>query len=413
MREKYFWLGIGILFLSEALFSPALAIIFDPQDKTKTFSEILMLRGQVEGKGELKVNGRAIKVGEDGTFTCGLVLNPGKNLVEVRREEQGQKLRVLKLVSFPDIEELYDGKKHWARGQIVYLATLGIIEGEPDGNFYPGRAISRGEFATWVARAKKLPLPSLTEDVFFDVPKEHWRAPYIKAVVEAGLMVPFSKDIFGIDEPISRREAAEVAIKTEGLGIVKKIVPLFKDVPKEEKGAEPIYTAWERGLVIGVSKDIPVYDPARALTRAEAATLISRFSSAQASIQFLSDFEVGYTSERLCGVNVSPEILSFSIYPLEVSLRKTTTLKLRAQVASREGFSPLARVKVDLTPLGGLPDAEMFDDGTRGDETARDLIYSLNVSYTPQETGEKRLRVVATDKLGWEGEKEASFLVVE
>ena len=254
MREKYFWLGIGILFLSEALFSPALAIIFDPQDKTKTFSEILMLRGQVEGKGELKVNGRAIKVGEDGTFACGLVLNPGKNLVEVRREEQGQKLRVLKLVSFPDIEELYDGKKHWARGQIVYLATLGIIEGEPDGNFYPGRAISRGEFATWVARAKKLPLPSLTEDVFFDVPKEHWRAPYIKAVVEAGLMVPFSKDIFGIDEPISRREAAEVAIKTEGLGIVKKIVPLFKDVPKEEKGAEPIYTAWERGLVIGISR---------------------------------------------------------------------------------------------------------------------------------------------------------------
>ncbi|MGB9613333.1 MAG: S-layer homology domain-containing protein [Candidatus Margulisiibacteriota bacterium] len=389
------------------------AVVYEPEDKSRTFAEILWLRGKVEGTGSLFVNNQFLKTTPDGSFSCGLVLNPGKNLVELRREKQKQEIRILRLVSYPDIEELYDQKKHWARGQIVYLSTLGIIEGEPDGNFYPGRAISRGEFATWLARAKNLPLSVLTQDVFFDVPKEHWRAPYIKAVVDAGLIVPYNRELFGIDDPISRREAAEIAVRTEGLGIVKKIIPLFKDVPKEEKGAEPIYTAWERGLVIGVSKDIPVYDPARALTRAEAATLIYRFSMVQTSINHLNNYELGYDSSRYCSLNVSPEVIAFKVEPFQVRIQQTSSLKIRAEIASRESFSPMAKVRVDLTPLGGIPDAEMFDDGTHGDEKENDLVYSLNVSYTPSEPGEKILKVIATDKLGWEGKKETSLLVVK
>jgi len=141
--------------------------------------------------------------------------------------------------------------------------------------------------------------------------------------------------------------------------------------------------------------------------------LIARFSSVQANIQFLSNYEVGYAPDKFCALNVPPEILSFSIDPSVVSSGQRVTLRLRAQVASREGFSPLASVKVDLTPLGGLPDAEMFDDGTHGDDLAQDQTYSLNLSFTPKETGEKKLDVVATDKLGWEDKKEASLLIVE
>lgn len=403
---------LGIIFLL-LLTPPVFSIIYEPRDKSRVFSEIIMLRGKVDGPGEIKINEQAIKLEADNSFSCGLILHPGKNLVEVRRGEAKQRLRILRLVTFPDIEMLYDEKKHWARGQIVYLATLGIIEGEPDGNFHPGRAVTRGEFATWLARAKKLSLPALTEDVFFDVPKEHWRAPFIKAATAAGYITPYSSDTFGLDEPIARREAAEMAVRAEGLAIVSRISPLFKDVPKEEKGAEPIYTAWEKGLVIGVSKDVPVFDPARALTRAEAATLLSRFIEVQEDLNLLSNYEVGYDKGKLCKLNVPPEIVSFTIDPDRVFLGKVTTLKLRAQLASRETFVPISKVKVDLSKIGGLPDAEMYDDATHGDEQAGDLIYSLNISFTPDSSGEKFLRVTAVDKLSWEGKKESSLLVLE
>jgi len=292
---------------------------FNPPDKLLTFDEIVILQGKIELPAELKVNEISLPVGVDGSFSCGLVLKVGKNLVLLRSREEEKRLRVLRLQIYPDIETDYEGKKHWARGQVVYLSTLGFIEGYPDGNFHPGNPVSRGELCTWLAKAKKLPIQSLTEDVFFDVPKEHWRAPYVKAATDAGYITPYSKETFGIDDPISRREAAEIAVRAEGLGIVERIMPLFKDVPKEEKGAAPIYTARESGLVIGVSKDIPVFDPERALTRAEAATLISRFGAAQAGIRYLSDFEKGYGGERFCALNISPQIISFTVAPREVA----------------------------------------------------------------------------------------------
>jgi hypothetical protein len=288
-----------------------------------------------------------------------------------------------------------------------------MIEGYPDGNFYPANPITRGEFATWLAKAKKIPAPAVTVDPFFDVPKEHWRAPYVKAVTDAGYLGAYSKEMFGLDDPISRREAAEIAVRTEGLGIIARITPLFKDVPQAESGAAPIYTAREGGLVIGVSKDIPVYDPERALTRAEAATLISRFSAAQAGVRYLSNFETGYSADKACGLNSEPQVVSFTIEPPLVIRNKVASLQLRVAIASREVFAPISKVKVDLAEIGGLPDAEMFDDGTSGDLERGDNIYSLNVSFQPLASGDKVLKVTVTDRLGWEGEQAATLLILE
>jgi hypothetical protein len=387
--------------------------ILEPRDKLQTFSETVMLQGNIQPPGEIFIEGIPFRTKTDGSFTCGLVLRPGKNYVEIRRGEERRGLRLLKADSYPDIEMLYEDKRHWARSQIVYLSTLGYIEGYPDGNFHPGEAVTRGEFATWLVRVKNVPVPRLAADVFFDVPKEHWRAPYVKAAVDAGFMRGYSNDTFGIDDPISRREAADIAVRVEGLGIIEKIKPLFRDVPPQERGAIPIYTARESGLVVGISEKVPVYDPDRALTRAEAAMLLSRYARAQAGFRGLFDFETGYASDRFCKLNLPPEIISFSVQPGEARLKQKTSLQLRARLVPRPYFFPLSRVKVDLSSIGGMPDAEMFDDGTRGDEEEGDLTYSLNVQYEPLDTGDKPLRVTATDRLGWEGKAETTLLVLE
>jgi hypothetical protein len=415
IRNCFLFLFCFLLVASQAL---AGIVLNEPKDKLITFDEVVWLRGRGRDLEILKVNDQELKFNSDGSFACGLVLRPGKNFIEVRALDQSKEhftktLRILRLKAFPDIDALYEGKKHWARTQILHTATLGIIEGYPDDDFYPGNPITRSELATWIARAKKLPVPVVTEDVFFDVPKEHWRAPYIKAVVDAGFIRPYDQKNFGPDDPISRRQAAEVAVLTEGYTVVEKIKPLFIDVPKEEKGAFPIYVAKEKGLVMGVSKDIAVFDPDRALTRAEAAVLASRFKRSIDHIRNLFDFEKGYSQSVFCRLNIPPEIISFTTGPDSLSRRQKSIIRLRLEVAVREGFYPMSKVKVDLSALGGMPDAEMYDDGTHGDEQKEDLIYSLNVTVEPAEMGMKRLTGTAIDRFGWETKRETSLLVLD
>jgi S-layer homology domain/Glucodextranase, domain B len=411
--------GIAFLLLLFFCASSALAgiYIYGPKDKLTTFKDIEVLSGVARDISVLKVNGQLIEINDKDTFTCGLVLGRGKNLVEVRAldnngKQEVKELRILALKTFPDIEALYEGQKHWARNPIVYLSTLGFIEGYPDDNFYPGNPITRGEFATWLARTKKLRIPTLTDDVFFDVPKEHWRAPFVKAVIDAGYMKGYDELTFGLDDPISRRRAAQIVLSTEGIGVVEKVKPLFIDVPKAERGAFPIYIAKEKGLVRGVSSDLPVYEPERALTRAEAAVLLSRFNRSQNAIQYLFNFAKGF-SNAFCKLNVEPKVLSFSITPDSIKAKEKSTIHLQAQISPRQGFSSISKVTVDLLELGGAPDVKLYDDGTHGDQVKEDGYYALNLSLQPETSGSKTIRVKAVDRFGWSGENEARLLVVE
>ncbi|MEA3493588.1 MAG: S-layer homology domain-containing protein [Candidatus Margulisiibacteriota bacterium] len=415
MRRNFTLLLLILLFASTVV---AGIFIYEPKDKLITFNEVEMLKGVGKNLDILKINDQKIGFSANGNFSCGLILSRGKNLVEIRALDKNgehftKEVRILSLKNYPDIETLYDGKKHWARTQIIYLSTIGVIEGYPDGGFYPGNPITRGELATWIARAKKLSVAKLGGDPFFDVPKERWRAPYIKAVVDAGFMRGYDNDTFGIDEPISRRQVAEVAVLTEGYEAVERIKPIFVDVPKEEQGAFPIYVAREKGLVLGVSKDIDVFEPDRALTRAEAAALISRFKISAERIKYLFSFEKGFDNGRRCKVNLPPKILSFSVGPGELKANKQNVVKVRVKIADRENFFPISKVKVDLSEIGGAPDAEMFDNASHGDEKKGDMVYSLNLSLEPIESGSKSLMVTAIDRLGWESRKEAFLLVIE
>jgi hypothetical protein len=229
----------------------------------------------------------------------------------------------------------------------------------------------------------------------------------------AGYLGGFADKNFGIDEPISRREAVNLVSVSEGLKQAEKIQSAFLDVPEEEQGALPIYAAREKGLVIGITEDIPIFDPDRALTRAEAAVLLGRFPSALALVRDLFDFESGYTASQYCKLDIYPEIIGFTAQPETVRAGEKTLVRLRVEIASREAFYPISKVKVDLAAIGGLPDSELFDDGTHGDDQKDDLIYSLNVAVEQQETGSKVLTASVIDRLGWESKKTTSLLVVE
>jgi len=388
--------------------------IFTPKDEAVVFDQVVTLRGKLDNLKSLKVNDKPVPFSEDGSFSCGLVLNHGKNNVIVKAFDKDEKhyvkqLRVVRLKEFNDVVQ-----EHWARNQIIYLATYGFIDAYPDGNFHPELPISRGDFAAWLAKVRRLAVPEkLKQDVFFDVPKELWAAPYIKAVIDAGYMDGYTSKIFGLNDPISRREAADIAVKSEGLDLVNKIKPLFEDVGQEEEGAKPIYTARKSGLVKGISDSMPIFDPDRAITRAEAATLFSRFERSVKSIKYLFDFGDGFGQYNLTKINISPKILYFNIKPDQMRLSQKAALKIRAKIENRTSFYPIATVWCDLSELGGPTNVLMYDDGTNGDEEILDNIYSINIDYSAAAAGKKNIYITVSDELGWDSNAETSLMVEE
>src|SRR5450756_994747 len=68
-----------------------------------------------------------------------------------------------------------DTKDHWARNEISTAFEYGIIQGFPDGMFYPNRLVSKAEVLTMIAKANKL--QEATGGHFSDL-NGHWAVSY-------------------------------------------------------------------------------------------------------------------------------------------------------------------------------------------------------------------------------------------
>ena len=384
--------------------------IDQPINNTSTYQDVLALSGSSDGIKTISVNDVVVDIKDDGAFSCGLVLNPGKNYVLTKSWDKEGKfrqssLKILRLISFPDVEQLYEKKEHWARNEVITLATLGIIEGYPDGNFYLYQALTKGEMATWIIRAKGISVYQTLTDVFFDVPKEQWRAPYIKAVYDTGLMRPMSANVFGIDDTITRAEAAGIALSVEGSKFISELESAFNDVPKSHPFFAAIEKSKESGLVEGISRKMLIFEPNREITRAETAIMLSRFNRIKLLSDWLYDFDSGFTEKSICKINTAPEVASLTAAPQRFSIfDENVVITFKARIYDREGTNEVYSVKADISSLGGPPDAEMRV-GTNGE-------YSLRFTPTVESWGEKFISATATDKYGSTGTGQTSLTVV-
>ncbi len=86
------------------------------------------------------------------------------------------------------------------------LATLGVIDIEPEKEYKLEERITRGELAMWLVKAKGLSITRLKEDPFKDVSRTNLLAPYIKAVVDAGLMKGYPDGTFRPKDGVTEKE---------------------------------------------------------------------------------------------------------------------------------------------------------------------------------------------------------------
>lgn len=381
--------------ISEAKLLTSLSI----KNKMTTFNTILPLAGSGNNIEYVKINGIQVNV-LNNSFSCKLILHPGKNLVNIEvwgkhQQYESYSRRILKLVAFQDLTK---PQPHWAKAQIITLATLGIIEAYPDNMFYVNNNLTKGELATWICRARGLSGTPTKDDVFPDVPKEHWRAPFIKEVTDRGYMEAEPNGLFGIDLPVTRAQAAYASLKAEGKNFEKEIVSVFYDIPKNHPLYSQIKYAKAEGLIKGVSWKKAIFQPERYIKRAEAAVLIARFGQAKWLGKWLYNFNAGFTKNVYCRVNIPPRIFWAEIIPKEFKLNQNDFITIAAHVEDLEGMENILSVKTGLAPLSGPKDAKMvFEKNLTNIFNGR---YLLNFSATPEVSGEFKIPIIATDKIG-------------
>ena len=182
--------------------------------------------------------------------------------------------------------------------EIRQLAALGVLE-TTSGQFQPQAAITRGQFVAWLVKTynylhkKPITIAENTRSAFPDLTSSHPHFKFIQAAYKAGLLAGFDDGNFRPDDILTREQM--IALKTSVDSTVRsnRSSATLRDFIGKTKGFTDVEQISERYLahiafdlgnaasgrnfvrVYGTTTRI--YAPQKAVTRAEAAVLLSRF----------------------------------------------------------------------------------------------------------------------------------------
>ncbi len=183
-------------------------------------------------------------------------------------------------VGFGDYTDLVG---HWARDVIEALYEAGALD-QPPPLFHPDAAIERGRFAKYLVLGWNVQPYVGLEEFLSDVPFGHRYFPYANAVYLRGIMVG-SGGVFGVDDELTREQAATVLIRAMGLEPQAMARPspeaqaicmaAWTDAADISPWAIPYMAqAYLSGLFIGDPEG--TLRPLDSMSKAEAATVVSR-----------------------------------------------------------------------------------------------------------------------------------------
>ncbi|EPD82190.1 cadherin-like beta sandwich domain-containing protein [Paenibacillus sp. HGH0039] len=123
------------------------------------------------------------------------------------------------------------------------------MEGYPDGTFQPGKGISRAELAAILARLFANETYAAVQNPFADVPATHWAFQYVTAVFGGKLMDGYPDGKFYPERILTRAEMATILVKLRQLPGVQG-TSAFTDL-QGHWAAENIRKAEKAGLLSG------------------------------------------------------------------------------------------------------------------------------------------------------------------
>ena len=279
----------------------------EPKDKSVIYEDHVKVKGRVQvkegdepapkGPLSLKVNGVDVAVAADGTFTADApVQNYGKKLVQVAAADTAGNLaskeaRVVRLVSFADVPDGY-----WAKMPIENNATVGLVQGYPDGNFKPERPLSRAELATLLVRAKGLKLPDgPARQAFKDVKPDYWAAKYIEVAQRDGLVKGYPDKSFRPNNKINKVEGIAVMVRFDQLKLAEVDSKPYWDIATNHWGAKYVQAAKEAGMLSFIERNR--LRPKEAMARSESVEMLGKTALAGGKIKDLYTWEKGFKPE--------------------------------------------------------------------------------------------------------------------
>ncbi len=192
---------------------------------------------------------------------------------------------------------------HWAEAMITDLADRGIVNGVSETEFNPDGTVTRAEFLKMAMEATGIETVPYRDGECLDAKKSDWYAQYLQSILDKGLVpenmvagynleVKRGEDgtvkthysgAFNANLPITREEMAVIAQYTYQYtrnANTMKDMKQGEDLPFTDADQisgwahEAVKLAYAQGFISGM--ETGAFEPKATLTRAEAATIISR-----------------------------------------------------------------------------------------------------------------------------------------
>ena len=175
---------------------------------------------------------------------------------------------------FPDVP-----LDHWAFKYIDELSNQSVINGYNDGTYKPSGTVKRSEFIKLVM-ASCWPSYLDLDEVGHTI--DHWAGPYIKLAEINSIVMQGEYNLENIEQPITRIEMARIVANAD---IIMNYTPsqFSETLPFIDVGNVDLRDKYllshtiARGLITGYEDK--TFRPEKTMTRAEAATMIWRFTN--------------------------------------------------------------------------------------------------------------------------------------
>lgn len=186
-----------------------------------------------------------------------------------------------------------DMNQHWAGASAERLAAAGILQGDGQGQFEPGRAVSRAEMAVILGRVFRYTNPGTAS--FSDVSASSWYGNDVESVRAAGIIEGYADGRFQPGASVQRQEAMTMLARAFGLGTASQTALNGQADATVVSGyaREAVSAMLDAGYIRGDSAG--KLNPQTTMTRAELAALLGRM------IGWISPAEGTYTIGDVSG----------------------------------------------------------------------------------------------------------------
>ncbi|MCU6708456.1 Ig-like domain-containing protein [Paenibacillus sp. J5C_2022] len=201
----------------------------------------------------------------------------GRTIASFKRQGSGAYALVRHDKSFTDLS------KHWAAREVEMMASKFIVEGHSVTKYAPDKSITRGEFATYIAKGLGLGGNREAAAKFKDVNKDTAMGAYIGAAAAAGIVNGTSGDTFKPNSYIKRQDMAVMMMRAAKVAGLQEQLPqsadsylnVYRDKGElSDYAKEDVAHAIHLGIINGKSETR--LSPTTNASRAEGAVMIMR-----------------------------------------------------------------------------------------------------------------------------------------